>query len=90
MNKREFIKKFSDETGFTQKDSAIAVDAFMACLSDTLAQGENVTFVGFGTFRNVRRKERHIKNVDTKKRTTIPAHNAVVFKAGSILRDRVK
>ena len=50
MNKGELIKAIAEKAGFTQKDAAIAYDAFIASVTDALKAGEKVQLVGFGTF----------------------------------------
>ena len=50
MNKGELIKAIAEKAGFTNKDAAIAYDAFIATVTEALKAGEKVNLVGFGSF----------------------------------------
>lgn len=50
MNKTEFIKAVADKAGITLKDAKAAVDASLEVIQDEVAAGNEVAFVGFGTF----------------------------------------
>ncbi len=56
MNKAELVEEVSDETGLTRKVSREAVDAIISAITDSLAGGEKVTLVSFGTFQVMERK----------------------------------
>ena len=58
MNKGELIKVMAEKAGFTNKDAAIAYEAFVATVTEALKAGEKVQLVGFGTFE--------VKNVEAK------------------------
>ena len=55
MNKNELIASIASETGLTKTDSAKALDAFVASITNALKKGDEVRLVGFGTlpFLNV-------------------------------------
>ena len=40
MNKGELIKAMAEKAGFTNKDAAIAYDAFVATVTEALKAGE--------------------------------------------------
>ena len=42
MNKGEFIKALAEKTGFTNKDAAVAYDAFVAVITDSLKAGQRM------------------------------------------------
>ena len=50
MNKSDLIQAVAEKSGLTKKDSAIAVDAMFDGITDSLAKGESVHLIGFGTF----------------------------------------
>ena len=50
MNKTELVKVVAEQAELTQKDAAKAVDALIETISETLAQGEKIQLIGFGTF----------------------------------------
>ncbi len=89
MNKTELIAAVA-EAGLTKAQADTAVNAVIAKISDTLAAGEDVTLIGFGTFSVKERAERQGRNPATGEAMTIPAGKAVSFKAGKALKDKVK
>jgi DNA-binding protein HU-beta len=58
LNKQEFIDRFAAKTELSKADAARAVDAFLETVTDALRQGEEVVFIGFGTFSVQQRKAR--------------------------------
>ena len=79
------------ETGLSKKDAAEAVDAVFEIIEDTLAKGEKLTFIGFGTFEVRERAEREARNPqDPTKTVHVPARKVPVFKAGKDLKAKVE
>ena len=89
MNKTELVAKISEKTNMTKKDTAIYVEAMLETISNTLAEGDKVQLVGFGTFEVRDRKERQGRNPQTGEVMTISASKAPAFKAGKTLKDAV-
>ncbi len=90
MNKSELIVSVAKETAMTKKAASEAVEATFSVIQQSLARGEKVTLVGFGTFDVRDRKERKGVNPSTGERITIPATRVPVFKAGKALKEVVK
>ena len=90
MNKAELAVGVADQTGLTKKASRKAVDAAISAITDSLARGEKVTLVGFGTFQAVNRKARRGVNPQTGEELQIPAKKVPKFRAGKGLREKVK
>ena len=90
MNKAELIASMAEEGNLTKKDTEIALNAFLKVVQDTLATGEKVQLVGFGTFEVRDRKAREGRNPRNPEEVIqIPASKAPVFKAGKTLKDVV-
>ena len=87
MTKAELISAIAEKTEFTKKDSAKALDAFTAVITEALASGDKVQLVGFGTFEVVKRAAREGRNPQTGKAMKIKASKAPKFKAGKALKD---
>ena len=90
MTKTELISTVAKDTGLTKKDADIAVNAVIAAITNTLASGEKVTIVGFGTFEVRDRKEKKVLNPQTKKTMIAPACKAPAFKPRPALKNAVK
>ena len=89
MNKGELIAKIAEESKLTKKAAEAALDAFIATVEGSLAKGEKVQLVGFGTFEVRQRAARKGRNPQTKAEIKIPASKAPVFKAGKALKETV-
>ncbi len=89
MTKTELISAVADQTGCTKKSADEAVNAIVSIITDTLAKGDKVSIVGFGTFEVRDRKEKQVINPQTKKMMTAPASKAPAFKAGQTLKNAV-
>ena len=63
--------------------------AFCETVTETLAKGDKIPLVGFGTFSVSKRAAREGRNPRTGATVQIAARNAVSFKAGSALKDAV-
>ncbi|MDR0764152.1 MAG: HU family DNA-binding protein [Synergistaceae bacterium] len=76
--------------GVTKKKTAEVVDAIFHAIQASLAKGEKVQAVGFGTFEVQRRAARIGRNPqDPSKEINIPAKKVPVFRAGKALKDAV-
>ena len=87
MNTAELIPVVAEKTGFTKKDSDLAVNAALDAITDALVAGEKVQLVGFGTFEVKERAARVGRNPQTKEEITIPAARVASFKVGKALKD---
>ena len=90
MTKKEFVEKLQAKGNFETKAAAErAMDAVLGTIEDTLLTGDNVQFVGWGTFEVKEVAARTGRNPKTGEEIAIPAKKAVKFKAGKGLADRV-
>lgn len=90
MNKKEFIALFAKNAELkTKTEAEKLIGAFLQSLEESLVSGDGVTFMGFGKFETVERKERTCVNPQTKKKMKVAAKKVVRFKAGKTLADKV-
>lgn len=89
MTKAELINAVAQKTELSKKDSEKAVVAVIDAISETLAAGEKVALVGFGTFEVKERAAREGINPRTKEKIEIPASKLPAFKAGKALKEVV-
>ena len=90
MTKKEFVEKLQEKGNFETKAAAErAMDAVLGTIEDTLLTGDNVQFVGWGTFEVKEVAARTGRNPKTGEEIAIPAKKAVKFKAGKSLADKV-
>ena len=80
MNKAELIESIAKETGMTKADSERALDAVLKGVNKGVKKAP-VQLVGFGTFKNTKRKARNGVNPATGAKIKIPAKTVMTFKA---------
>ena len=89
VNKTGLVKSLAEKTGVTQKDAAKVLDAVLESIQSTLAQGEKVQIIGFGTFEVRDRKARNVISPATGKEIKVPATRVPAFKPGKSLKEAV-
>ncbi|NOX24792.1 MAG: HU family DNA-binding protein [Deltaproteobacteria bacterium] len=89
MNKTELVKSIATSAGLSQVAADKALKGFITAVKSSLAKGDSVTLVGFGTFSVAKRSARTGRNPQTGKAIKIAAKNVAKFKAGSRLADAV-
>ena len=89
MNKADLITSMAEKSGLTKKDAEKALKSFIESVDETLASGDKVQLVGFGTFEVKARAERKGRNPKTLEEITIPASKVPTFKAGKELKEKV-
>ena len=87
MNKNELIGAVAETSGLSRSDATKAVEAVFETVARTLAKGDEVRLVGFGTFSVARRKASTGRNPRTGEPMTIKASTQPKFKAGKGLKD---
>lgn len=89
MKKTELVAAVAEKSNLSKKDAEAAVNAVVAAVSETLAKGESVQLVGFGTFEVRERSEKVCRNPRTGETMTVAATKVPAFKAGKALKDAV-
>ncbi len=89
MNKGELVAALAAKTELSKKDSEAALNALIDVIGETLAKGEKVQLIGFGTFESKNRPARTARNPRTGAEVKIAASKAPAFKAGKALKDKV-
>ncbi|GHT94554.1 transcriptional regulator [Alphaproteobacteria bacterium] len=89
MNKQGLVKAIAEKTEFSQGDVGKFLNGFMKVVSETLANGQEISLVGFGSFSRVERSAREGRDFKTGKSINVPAYKAVRFKPGKGLKDAV-
>ena len=88
--KQELIEIIAEKSHTTKSDSKKMLDAFLETVTETLAQGDSVQLVGFGTFKTSERKARSGRNPRTGEAVEIPAKRVPSFTAGNTLKEAVQ
>ena len=89
MNKGELVAALAAKTELSKKESEAALNALVDVIGETIAKGEKVQLIGFGTFESKARPARVARNPRTGAEVKIAASKAPAFKAGKALKDKV-
>ena len=89
MNKSELVAHIATSAGLTKAQATAALQAFETSVIDTLANGGEVTLIGFGTFKVTDRAARTGRNPQTGAEIQIAASKVPTFKAGKALKEAV-
>ena len=88
MNKTQLIKKVAEASGITVKEATSVVENVFSAIVDTVAAGEPVAVLGFGTFKK-HRDARTGRNPATGEAMEFAASDTPVFKAGKAFKEKV-
>ena len=89
MKKTELISTVAEKCEVKKQDAEKIINAVLDTIVETIAEGEKVQLVGFGTFEVSERAAREGRNPQTGKTMKIAACKAPKFKAGKALKDAV-
>mgnify|MGYP006296296675 CR=1 FL=1 len=89
MNKGQLIDAVSNDTGLKKSEISKALDSILDNVQGALQGGNDVSLVGFGTWKKKTRAARSGRNPQTGQTIQIPAKNTVSFSAGKKLKDSV-
>ncbi len=89
MNKSELIDAIAASADISKASAARALDAMVEAIAGALAQGDQVSLVGFGTFAVKERAARTGRNPQTGAEIKIAAAKVPGFKPGKALKDAV-
>ncbi len=89
MNKSELIEKMAQSADMTKADAERALNSLISTVTEELANGGDVSLVGFGTFKVNERAARTGRNPQTGETIQIAAAKVPAFKAGKAIKDAV-
>lgn len=89
MNKSELITSIANKSNLSKVSSEKALNALLETIENTLANGEKISLVDFGTFEAKIRSAKSCINPRTKETIHIPEKIAPTFKAGKGFKTRI-
>ena len=89
-SKAQLIDAMAKEADLSKAKAKQAIDLTLWAISEALAKGEDVTLIGFGTFKVTELAARTGRNPQTGKAMQIKPKKDVRFKAGAALATSVK
>jgi DNA-binding protein HU-beta len=85
MNKSELIDALATKCDLSKSSAGRAIDGLTEIITETLAKGETVSLIGFGTFSVGERAARTGRNPKTGAELNIAASKAPKFSVGANL-----
>jgi DNA-binding protein HU-beta len=89
MNKGELIEAVAAELGDSKAGATRAVEALIKCITNGVKEDDNVTIVGFGTFKKKNRAARTGRNPMTGEPISIKAATTIGFTASQNLKQEM-
>jgi DNA-binding protein HU-beta len=89
MNKTDLINEVAKVVS-TKKDAAAAVECVLSSIVEAMRNGDDVTLIGFGSFKVIKREARKGRNPKTGQEMKIAAKKVPKFVPGKSLKDAVK
>jgi DNA-binding protein HU-beta len=89
MNKTELIKLLADETGTPKAEAEKVFDKTIDLIVDTVASGNEVRILNFGTFMPHEKPARDIRNPRSGEIMKLPRKTVAVFKPGKRFKNQV-
>ncbi|AQH02719.1 DNA-binding protein [Burkholderia sp. KK1] len=89
MNKQELIDAVASQSGTSKTAAEEAINVVFETISKTVAAGDAVQLIGFGSFGTGERAARSGRNPQTGETIEIAAAKTVKFTAGKSFKDAV-
>lgn len=89
MRKQDLVRAVATEANMTEAQASAAINAVFGAIQSALAEGDEVTISGFGSFRVVERAAREGRNPQTGATMQIAARKSPTFRPGTQLKRAV-
>ena len=89
MNKSDLIEAVAKDAGVSKVAAGNILDAVIGAVTKSVAKGDAVALIGFGTFKASKRAARTGRNPQTGKELKIAATTVPRFTAGSAFKAAV-
>jgi DNA-binding protein HU-beta len=90
MNKTDLVDQVAQRANLTKKQVDAVLSATTEEIMESVAEGEKVTLIGFGSFEKRERKAREGRNPKTGDKMEIPATSVPAFSAGKFFKQSVE
>jgi len=89
LTKQDLIQSIQNGTGYTENESSEIVESVLELIKESLENGDDVLFSGFGKFCVKKKNERRGRNPATGDDMMLDARKVVTFQCSGKLRERV-
>ncbi|MFB6277639.1 MAG: HU family DNA-binding protein [Halothece sp.] len=90
MNKSDLVDDVAKRSNVTKRQVDAVISATLDSIMESVAQGDKVTLVGFGSFERRNRKSREGRNPKTGEKMNIPETVVPAFSAGKFFKQTVE
>lgn len=90
VSKQEMVDAIAVKAGVSKKTAALVLASTLDVIVESVASGNKVSLVGFGTFDSKERPEREGRNPKTGEKMTVKAAVVPTFSFGKSFKDAVK
>lgn len=90
MTKAETISKIAERTGIEKDAVEKVIESFFVTIKDSLSEGENVYFRGFGSFTIKHRAQKTARNIALNTTIIVDAHVIPYFKPSPEFVSQIK
>ncbi len=90
MNKPQLIDLIAKKGNISKTEAKRALELTLDSVTEALSKGEEISLIGFGSFKIVERSERMGINPKTGAKIKIASKKVVRFKSGNDLSGQVK
>jgi len=90
MTKAELVSRISEKTGIQKEEVEKILESFFLTIKDSMSDGENIYFRGFGSFINKQRAAKTARNIKLKSTVIVPAQVVPYFKPSDDFISQVK
>jgi DNA-binding protein HU-beta len=88
--KSDVISQIAKNTGYEKKEIKEIMESFFSVVKESLEQGDNVYFRGFGSFILKKRAQKIGRNITKNTSIVVPEHFIPYFKPSKTFASRVK
>lgn len=89
ITRNDLAAKLRDRFGFTASQSGKLIDLIFSEIGESLVNGEEVKFAGFGTFKILDKSARVARNPKTGETAIVSARRVASFRPSNEFRARV-
>ncbi|MBD5419807.1 MAG: HU family DNA-binding protein [Bacteroides sp.] len=90
MDHKTFLETLSQRLGSGKEETSEMISSLCQVLTDSILDGDSVTFPGFGSFEPRKRIERIAFHPSSGKRMLIPPKITMTFRPSSLLKQKVR
>ncbi|SEI37535.1 DNA-binding protein HU-beta [Dyadobacter koreensis] len=90
MTKAELISRVSEKTGIRREEVEKIIESLFLTIKDSMSNGDNIYFRGFGSFVNKQRAAKTARNIKLKATVLVPAQIIPYFKPSDEFVSQVK